>query len=179
MHLTASVALSDFSVGPWVSSGAISSVRAVSNPITAAMSGPNPWELVLSSRAQRLASLGRGWDGPGSIPINKSVLRRAAALAADALSGVRDASAPCLVPGGDGSLQIEWHEIHGELELDIAADGKLSLWGKNHLTSGEFEGEDDEALALFYRWAPWIASQAVDVDHEPDKAADPVLDIAA
>ncbi|WP_271504344.1 hypothetical protein [Bradyrhizobium sp. CCBAU 11357] len=79
-----------------------------------------------------------------------------------------DVVAPRLVPGGDGSLQIEWHTRRGELELDLDTDGAMSIWVRDHATGAEFDGDGEEAFALFYRWAPWIAAR---VHHAPHAAA--------
>lgn len=116
------------------------------------------WSGPLHRAASRLLRLHAGWDGLGSVAIPHHVVQLASKLVADALAGIDIAEAPYLVPGGDGSVQIEWHEKHGELELDIASDGSLHIVGRNHLTGADFEGEDEKALALFFRWAAWMAA---------------------
>lgn len=122
------------------------------------------WKSVLSDNVRGLSSLAQGWDGPKSIPISPAVLSRAVFFVETALESVGTSSdvlvaPPRLVPGGDGSIQIEWHNKRGELELDIDADGATHIWINDRLNGVEFDGEGEKALALFYRWAPWIASQ--------------------
>lgn len=137
------------------------------------------WLDELTANARRLSGLASGWDGPGSVPISRKVLFRASKLSRDALEGLEAASAPSLVPGGDGSIQIEWHEKHGELELVIHPSGESYIWGRIYSTGAEFEGEDEKALALFYRWAPWMASPQCDVADAPLPPSRAAVRIAA
>jgi hypothetical protein len=44
------------------------------------------------------------------------------------------------------------------------------------LSHAEFDGEDEKALALFYRWAPWVAAQ---VGHANDVPAAPQMAVFA
>jgi hypothetical protein len=141
---------------------------------TDAAGTPPAWRAQLGANAQGLAALRAGWDGPGSIPISPETLARAVFYVDSALRDCsNDMIPPRLVPGGDGSVQIEWHTRHGELELDIDDQGRASIWIRNHLSHAEFDGEDETALALFYRWAPWVAAperHAVDVLAAPQMA---------
>jgi hypothetical protein len=83
----------------------------------------------------------------------------------EALAPLKRATAPYLVPGGDGSVQVEWHEKNGEIELDIAADGTLEIWVLDRLSRTEIEGQHEEALALFSRWAPRVAAIGDNENH--------------
>jgi hypothetical protein len=139
---------------------------------------PN-WIARLTSNAHRLASLQRGWDGPGSIAISRKLLFLATSHTRFALENLKNVSAPHLVPGGDGSIQIEWHAKHGELEFDIDARGRMSIWIRNHSNGAEFDAENEAALALFYRWAPWIASQQHDGFDAIDQGQVSIFEIAA
>lgn len=123
------------------------------------------WKLQLCANAQSLAELRAGWDGPGSLPISATTLSRAVFYVESALDSATNMAPPRLVPGGDGSVQIEWHLKRGELEFDIDGQGAMSIWIRDHLSGAEFDGEDENALALFYRWAPWVASRLRDAPH--------------
>ncbi len=123
------------------------------------------WAYDLAMRAERIKSLRRGWDGTKSVPVSKTVVELAQKLIKDALTSTDTASAPYLSPGGDGSLQIEWHTKTGEIELDISADGDATVWIRSRVSDEEFEGENERALSLFARWAPWIAKAS---DNESD-----------
>jgi hypothetical protein len=116
------------------------------------------WRRQFNENAERLRMLPVGWDGPGSVPVRPEILYTASRIMSRALEGLANAKAPFLVPGGDGSVQIEWHEKRGEVELDIARDGSMTVWGRDHLSGAEFEGENEAALDFFFRWAPRLAA---------------------
>ena len=137
------------------------------------------WPFLLAANIERLHQLAPGWDGPGSCAISRTALYTARRITRRALAGVNDATAPRLVPGGDGSVQIEWHEKHGELELDIAQDGSLSIWGRDHRNGSEFDGEGSTALALFERWAPRLAANPSYADDVQVTQEYPLFPIAA
>jgi hypothetical protein len=134
----------------------------------------------LSANADGISSLQVGWDGPGSVPISREILTRAMFYIDSALKGAAgDVAAPRLVPGGDGSIQIEWHTRRGELEFDLGTDGAMSIWVRDHASGAEFEGEGEEAFALFYRWASWVASRRHYAPHVPVPTQVAFLDVAA
>jgi hypothetical protein len=135
------------------------------------------WSCVLREAASRVRELRPGWDGPGSKAIARSAIFLAETIVRNAIEGRPAAVAPYLVPSGDGSVQIEWHERNGELELLVDENGSLYIWGRSHFYGQEFEGEGEKALALFARWAPQFAAgyhDEVDVSAKVD-----TLDIIA
>lgn len=123
------------------------------------------WALDLSVRAERIKALRKGWDGIKSVPVSPTIVEFAQNLVKEALITAGTASAPYLSPGGDGSLQVEWHTKTGEIELDISAGGNASVWIRSRNSDEEFEAEDEGALSLFARWAPRVAKA---VDNERD-----------
>jgi hypothetical protein len=133
----------------------------------------------LSSSAKQIEELKAGWDGPGSIPLSAKALFLATYHTRLALEAMQGVTAPQLVPGGDGSIQIEWHAKHGELEFDVDARGRMSIWIRDHRNGAEFDGEDEAALALFYRWAPWVASELRDDRNAAHQVQTPFFAIAA
>jgi hypothetical protein len=98
------------------------------------------------------------------------LLLEAVRIVETTLSDVWYAAAPFLVPGGDGSLQIEWREKNGELEFDLAVDGSRSIWIRDHRSGKEIEGDNHRADALFSRWAPRLASVSNDDGYVPSPA---------
>jgi hypothetical protein len=137
------------------------------------------WVSHLTRNAQALSELQAGWDGHSSIPISRKLLYRATSYVESALKGLSNVTPPRLVPGGDGSVQIEWHAIHGELEFDIGPHDEMTIWIRDRRNGAEFQGENQAALALFYRWAPWIASR---LRHDSDATAQaqmPMFSVAA
>lgn len=161
-----------YAIGAACAAAALPARQAAAN--TAASGTPPAWRAQLRANSQGLAALRAGWDGPGSIPVSTATLARAVFYVETALQDcANDMAPPRLVPGGDGSVQIEWHTKRGELELDIDDQGRASIWIRNHLSHAEFDGEDEKALALFYRWAPWVATpvrHAIDAQAAPQMA---------
>lgn len=83
------------------------------------VSVPNSnWIKYLKSRLDEISSLPRGWDGY----IGRPVTFTNALFAANLINRLNqeDISPPQLVPGGDGTIQVEWHEGGYDIELDIA-----------------------------------------------------------
>lgn len=144
--------------GPLRAQVNVTATTALSVPKEFPLTPKTDWATFLSESVQRLAALRAGWDGVGSIPIRRTLLDEATRIVRQALSGAKNAVPPYLVPGGDGSIQVEWHQKNGELEFDLAADGSRWIWIRDHLSGQEIEGENEGAVALFSRWAPRIGA---------------------
>ena len=129
--------------------------------------------------AKRIMALQPGWAGARSVAVGEDVLGFAQSLVTLTLRDRVDAVAPQLIPGGDGSLQLEWHRKSGEIEFLIEPDGNLSIWGRDHRNGQEFEGCGAMAVDLFLRWAPRISSQQSDELDVSTSAKRAVLNIAA
>jgi hypothetical protein len=153
--------------------------QAAPQPETLQKTEEPAWLSHLTKNAQALSDLRAGWDGSGSIPISRKVLYRATRCVELALKSFSDLTPPRLVPGGDGTVQIEWHAKHGELEFDIGPQEEMTIWIRDRRNGAEFKGENQAALALFYRWAPWIASQQRHVPNDATQAQMPLFSIAA
>lgn len=83
------------------------------------VSVPNSnWIQTLRNRLDEISSLPNGWDGY----FGRAVTFTNALFAANLINRLyrKDISPPSLVPGGDGTIQIEWHEGGYDIELDIA-----------------------------------------------------------
>jgi len=140
---------------------------------------PSDWKPQFLANVRGLSELHAGWDGPGSVPVPETLLVLAAFYVESALSSFPAMMAPRLVPGGDGSVQIEWHTKRGELEFDIDDHSIAYIWVRDHLNGVEFEGEGEDAVALFYRWAPWVAARHHDVVDVTDQEQMATFAIAA
>lgn len=109
------------------------------------------WVLELSDRFNELTSLPLGWDGYAGKPVSFECAQFAANLIERLfIKGVR---APQLVPGSDGTLQIEWHQNQFDIEIDVLAPYHIVATHHDHLTDTdqEFELQSD-----FTRLAEWI-----------------------
>ena len=75
------------------------------------------WVAELKDRFDELTALPRGWDGYAG----RSVSFNCAQFAANLIERlfVENVPAPQLVPGGDGTLQLEWHQNQFDVEIDV------------------------------------------------------------
>jgi hypothetical protein len=137
------------------------------------------WMAIVKENARALSELSAGWDGRGSVAISRKVLYRATSYVESALKDLPDVVSPRLVPGGDGSVQIEWHAKHGELEFDMGPHDEMTIWIRDRRNGAEFAGDNQAALTLFYRWAPWIASRQPNDSDAGSQTPVPVFSIAA
>lgn len=78
---------------------------------------PSPWVASLDKRFNDLTSLPIGWDGYKGVPVLYTVAKFASLILSRLY--VTGLPAPSLVPGSDGTLQIEWHINQYDVELDI------------------------------------------------------------
>ncbi|WP_150002266.1 hypothetical protein [Iodidimonas gelatinilytica] len=99
-----------------------------------------------------LTSLRRGWDGYDGIAVSF----RCANFAANLIERlyVDGVDAPQLVPGSDGTVQIEWHMNHLDIEIDILAPYRVIATRYDHLTG---EDEEVELGSDFTQLAIWVA----------------------
>jgi len=110
------------------------------------------WAPVLGRRFKELISLPRGWDGYLGHPVSTEC----ANFAVDVLEWIHsgDLPPPSLVPGGDGTLQIEWHRNGFDLEIDVLGPQRIHAWRCNRSTAEE---EETEEWADISRVAEWVA----------------------
>ncbi|MEH6808618.1 MAG: hypothetical protein V7651_07170 [Hyphomonas oceanitis] len=75
------------------------------------------WYNALNAKFDELTSLQRGWDGYSGLPVSFSCAK----FAANILNRlcVDNICPPSLVPGSDGTLQIEWHMNQYDVEIDV------------------------------------------------------------
>lgn len=117
----------------------------------------SPWMNTLEERFNSLVSLPIGWDGYQGRPVSFSCAQFAAQIVESLFN--KSVSAPSIVPGSDGSLQIEWHVNGYDIELDVLAPLRVSAFRYDHSTGNEEEVdvEDD-----FTQIAEWIANLAIE-----------------
>ncbi|MEW8385340.1 MAG: hypothetical protein AB2704_26065 [Candidatus Thiodiazotropha taylori] len=94
------------------------------------------WSQKVSDRLAELTSLPIGWDGyngqPVSFPCAYFTANMLERLCQDGVP------APNLVPGSDGSLQVEWHRNMFDVELDVL-DAQMVVATRVDLTTDEEE----------------------------------------
>lgn len=111
----------------------------------------NEWSRVLSARFDEITSLPLGWNGYRSKPVSFTNAR----FAADLIERIYadGVPAPEIVPGTDGTLQVEWHINGYDVELDILGANDVAAW-RREISSGV---EEEEYLtADFTVVAKWM-----------------------
>ena len=99
----------------------------------------NAWMVELKQRLSELKNLPEGWAGDASIPVSPEI----AEFSVYVLNALyREAVPhPFLIPGTDGSMQMEWHCGGYDIELHVRAPYKIDAWRDNTAL-----GIDDELL---------------------------------
>jgi hypothetical protein len=105
----------------------------------------------LFDRAQWIKSAKDDWDGYGAKALDPVLVDQVVASTMAAMDGL-DIAEPWLVPGGDGSLQVEWHLVGIEASYTVDPDperGSYS-WYRDRFSGFEQEWFGEDALpALF------------------------------
>ena len=115
------------------------------------------WFESLKGRFDELATLPVGWDGYKGIAVKFTC----AQFAANLIERLCDPSLPppCLVPGGDGTVQIEWHRNQYDIEIDVLAPFQVVASRFDNTTG---QGEEIELDSDFSELASWIADLKID-----------------
>lgn len=96
----------------------ISSLPRLGNRVRVAQP-QSRWVVELRDRFDELTALPRGWDGYAGCPVSFNCAQFAANLIERLF--VSSLPAPQMVPGNDGTLQIEWHIGQYDIEIDVLA----------------------------------------------------------
>ncbi|HED19572.1 MAG TPA: hypothetical protein ENI74_08740 [Gammaproteobacteria bacterium] len=98
------------------------------------------WLNYTIARLSTLSQLRNNWDSYGALPIRLTAHMSAAQLLSLIMSD--DIPLPDIVPTPSGGIQIEWHMTNIDLEVEIAANGHLSVFFED--AQGEHESVDDD-----------------------------------
>ncbi len=124
------------------------------------------WQGAVHDRLEKLVRLKKGWDGYSGQPISISM----AFFTVDVLRQICKVtdSAPSIIPGGSGDLQLEWHTNRGDLEIHIIAANEVVAC--RALASGEV---DEEPLTNDFNLAAQWVRQILEpsIDSAPGAAA--------
>jgi hypothetical protein len=113
----------------------------------------SPWTTALRAKFDELTSLPRGWDGYTAGPVSFTCAQFAANLIERLYT--KDVPAPQLVPGSDGTLQIEWHRKQFDVEIDVLGAYEVIATRRNLATD---QVEELELEADFTALTEWIAA---------------------
>lgn len=100
--------------------------------------GPD-WLNSTLNQLQVLAELHENWDSHGSSPITKESVSAALHFLEQHLpSGAKE---PTIVPTSAGGLQLEWHRLAGDLEVNITSEGAIAAYFCSATSDEEWEME--------------------------------------
>lgn len=122
-----------------------------------------PWVEQLRPKIDQLASLEYGWDGYAGEPVSFTCALFAVRMMDQiCLSQV---PAPSLVPGSDGTLQLEWHLGGYDIELDILDTNRVVATRFDLHTDEEVVVELANDFRIVYGWMRDLAKR---LDHARD-----------
>ena len=120
------------------------------------------WFQILKKRFDDICSLPVGWDGYAGCPVSFNTAIFAANLLERLyLDGVPE---PTLVPGSDGTLQMEWHRNQFDVEIDVLGPYEVLATRTDHANNTEQEIELESDFSVL---ADWISDlKAIDDEIE-------------
>lgn len=108
------------------------------------------WIEELSPKFQELMALPVGWDGYAGLPVSFDCVCFVVQLI-DRLS-INEIEAPQVVPGSDGSLQLEWHNYGYDVELNILAPSEVLAFRRDVNTGVIEELDLTTDYTVVYSW---------------------------
>ena len=108
------------------------------------------WVAELCKRFEELIALPYGWDGYAGRPVSFAC----AVFAANLLDTicVSTIPTPSLVPGADGTLQIEWHVYGYDIELDVLGPNNVVAFRIDLRNDAEESMDLSTDYSLLVRW---------------------------
>ena len=87
----------------------------------------------------QLLELELNWDGRRSSRVSPETALFAFQLLTNTMPP--EGRGPSIVPLGNGALQLEWHTIAADLEIEVCKPNVVSVWYEDHETADEQEFE--------------------------------------
>jgi hypothetical protein len=108
-------------------------------------------------RLENLIQLPAGWDGYAAPPVGLEVVH----FTLQMLKSIcpNDMSAPQIVPGAAGDLQVEWHTPGTTIELHVKSPNSVSAWRQSPNTP---DGEEIELTNDFMVVLQWVREMLED-----------------
>lgn len=122
------------------------------------------WNLELGGRLNELAALPIGWDGYAGQPVSFQCANFVASMLERLCRD--DVPAPSLVPGNDGSLQVEWHRNMVDVELDILRVNEVIATLVDRRTDEETVLEIQSDFTEIVDWISLLSDQIEMADQE-------------
>jgi len=115
------------------------------------------WAKQLESRFAELLALPSGWDGYNGRQLSQDCY----SFALNILNRLcrEDVPAPSLVPGGDGTLQMEWHLNQHDIELDVLGVYNVVAYHCDRLSGAEQELELKKDFSEVANWMRYLVCE--------------------
>ncbi|WCL54406.1 hypothetical protein [Gimibacter soli] len=115
------------------------------------------WMSVLRPRFDELTALPRGWDGYQGVPVSWSC----AEFAANILDRLNEeyVPPPSLVPGSDGTVQIEWHRNGYDVEIHVLAPNKVNAYRYDRNSGHEEEFNLTNDFSSVQNWVKQLSNR--------------------
>lgn len=108
------------------------------------------WSKAVKTRIEDLIRLPNGWDGYQGRPLSFELASFVASMLEKLyLPGIR---VPSLVPGSDGSVQIEWHYDGWDIELDVLGIQDVQASCTNFATNETEEQTISNDFTIVFQW---------------------------
>ncbi len=115
------------------------------------------WISDLKVRFDEITSLPKGWDGYDGRPVTFNTAQFAANLIEQLfIDGV---PSPNLVPGSDGTVQIEWHRNQYDIEIDVLGPYEVVAFRRDQRTGNEEELELQMDFTALARWIDGLSAE--------------------
>lgn len=105
-------------------STALGSGSASNSPVFGATRSDD-WLIHVKRSLEELIALPAGWDGHGGRPVDLDIAAFTLQLLAETMAN--GAPPPQLIPLSYGGLQLEWHEVGIDLEMEVEAPNHTYL----------------------------------------------------
>lgn len=117
------------------------------------------WATQVEDRLNELTSLQVGWDGYAGKPVSF----QCAFFVANMLQRLcqKNVPAPSIVPGSDGSLQVEWHMNSFDVELDVLSPQHVVATRINHRNDEEEVIEIKNDFTDVVEWVKALSDEAI------------------
>lgn len=116
----------------------------------APVSSDHWWRPRLQVRFNELMTLEEGWDGYQGQPVAVTVAKFAASLLEQiCIEGMWE---PALVPGSDGTMQIEWHRYGYDVEIDVLGPNNIVATRFNHHNDQEEVVAVENDVSILITW---------------------------
>ena len=104
---------------------------------------PPEWFVDVANKAFSLLGLPENWDTYGGNRIREECVERGLEFLAAIVDP--ETSEPSVVPSSHGGLQFEWHKAGLDLEIEIEAPDRLSVYCYDRVTNTEWESSEATA----------------------------------